>query len=138
MVHENEWTPARSTYHIALVQVVYVLQFPVLFIVQRPRTANMRGSRFASDPNHRVQIQLFFTTNSIVLVRRNRSRKRMERVFFGGEARSVGKVQRRNRRLLWSGERCLWMYALDHLELILMAYCMAKSPYHRSVQDRYS
>ena len=41
VVHENEWTPARSTYPIALVQVVYVLQFSVLFIVQRPRTANM-------------------------------------------------------------------------------------------------
>ena len=44
MVHENEWTPARSTYHIALVQVLYVLQFLVLFIVQRPRTADMRVS----------------------------------------------------------------------------------------------
>ena len=44
VVHENEWTPARSTYHIALVQVLYVLQFLVLFIVQRPRTADMRVS----------------------------------------------------------------------------------------------
>ena len=43
-VDDNEWTAARSTYHIALVQVLYVLQFLVLFIVQRPRTADMRVS----------------------------------------------------------------------------------------------
>ena len=42
-VDDNEWTAARSTYHIALLQVVYVCQSPFIVFVQRPRNANMRS-----------------------------------------------------------------------------------------------